>query len=195
MMIDTEGDSTAISASSNLMVSTIDGNVEQTEAPDTVTTAAPKIRISGAIGGMVIKLGGSKSKDSSGAGDKEKTSSTVDDDVIAEDVVSAIPVIGGGVAPITTNTTDIISTDNNNANKKQMDNNSTSTGDPETNEDNDAGEKEPRTGDCSPKATENGMLLDEGKNFFILMKFYFLLITACVCETLLTWVLVIVLSN
>ncbi|KAF2355115.1 RNA polymerase II-binding domain [Trinorchestia longiramus] len=55
MLIDTTGDLSA--SRSTLLTSTIDGNVEENEAPDTTPASAPmpRIRLSGALGGLLAK--------------------------------------------------------------------------------------------------------------------------------------------
>ncbi|XP_018017984.2 uncharacterized protein LOC108674534 [Hyalella azteca] len=55
MILDTTGDMSA--SRSTLLTSTIDGNVEENEAPDTnpATAPLPRIRLSGALGGLLAK--------------------------------------------------------------------------------------------------------------------------------------------
>ena len=80
MIIDTVGEN---AANNQLMVSSIDGNVEQVDAPDTNPVSGPRIRISGALGGMLRLANKEKA-----AEDKNKESDVV------EEISQPITVIG-----------------------------------------------------------------------------------------------------
>ena len=55
MLLDTTGELHGAATQSNLLVSSIDGNVEQTDAPVTNPSTGPRIRLSGALGGLLAK--------------------------------------------------------------------------------------------------------------------------------------------
>ena len=89
MIIDTVGESAA--PSSNLLVSSIDGNVEQAEAPDSTSTGASRIRISGALGGALKLAAANKNKTTLNGGEEEAAEAPTTD----KEVVSLVEDEGG----------------------------------------------------------------------------------------------------
>ena len=130
MMLDTTG---SAPAQSNLLMSSIDGNVEQTDAPDTNSTStAPKIRFSGALGGLLAKAEANKAAAAAAAA--------------ALSEVSAITVIGVNNSPIVFD----------------LDEDSTHAAADKTTEQHKNVDNNNETTEMNDKNKENGMLDDEG---------------------------------